>query len=161
VIDLFLARYVYFLVVVLLAIGLYCMLAHRNLVKKIIAMLIFQTAIFVFFIEGAVKEGAEAPVLRPGQPVDAADYVNPLPHLLILTAIVVGVGIVGVAFALLLRLHRTYGTLDEEAILGIIGAAEAPLTDGSDVGDPESEMATGIGPAPDQPGTPSAPEDEA
>jgi multicomponent Na+:H+ antiporter subunit C len=126
--EVFLARYVYFLVVVLLAIGLYGMLAHRNLVKKIIAMLIFQTAIFIFFIEGSVKEGAEAPVLQPGQTVDAADYVNPLPHLLILTAIVVGVGIVGVAFALLLKLHRAYGTLDEEAILGAIGAAERGST---------------------------------
>lgn len=122
-IDDLLARYAYFLVVVLLAIGLYGMLAHRNLVKKIIAMMIFQTAIFVFFIEGSVKDDAEAPVVRSGRAVDAADYVNPLPHLLILTAIVVGVGIVGVAFALLLRLHRAYGTLDEEAILGVIGAA--------------------------------------
>ncbi len=120
--EIFLARYVYFFVVVLLAIGLYGMLAHRNLVKKIIAMLIFHTAIFIFFIEGSVKDDAEAPVILPGREVVAADYVNPLPHLLILTAIVVGAGIIGVAFALLLRLHRAYGTLDEEAILGIIGS---------------------------------------
>ena len=138
--ELFLARYVYYLVVVLLAIGLYGMLAHRNLVKKIIAMLIFQTAIFVFFIEGSVKDDAEAPVLQPGRVVDAADYVNPLPHLLILTAIVVGVGVVGVAFALLLKLHRAYGTLDEEAILGAIGAAEKRGTaEQADVVEPGDE----------------------
>jgi multicomponent Na+:H+ antiporter subunit C len=117
VIDLLLARYVYVLVVVLLAIGLYGMLVHRNLVKKIIAMLIFQTAIYVFFVEGSVKLDATAPVLRPGEAVDPADYVNPLPHLLILTAIVVGVAVVGVAFALLQRLYEAHGTLDEEAIL--------------------------------------------
>jgi multicomponent Na+:H+ antiporter subunit C len=119
-IDLILARYVYFLVVVLLAIGVYGMLADRNLVRKIIGMLIFQTAIYMFFIEGSVKEGGSAPVVQPGAPVDAADYVNPLPHLLILTAIVVGVAIVGVAFALLLKLHRAYGTLDEPSILDAI-----------------------------------------
>ena len=116
-IDVLFARYVYLLVVVLLAIGLYGMLVHRNLVKKIIAMLIFQTAIYVFFVEGSVKQDATAPVLRSGEVVDPADYVNPLPHLLILTAIVVGVAVVGVAFALLQRLHEAYGTLDEEAIL--------------------------------------------
>lgn len=132
--EVFLARYVYFLVVVLLAIGLYGMLAHRNLVKKIIAMLIFHTAIFIFFIEGSVKDGAEAPVLQPGREVVAADYVNPLPHLLILTAIVVGAGIIGVAFALLLRLHRAYGSLDEEAILGAIVAEEAQRAGSADSG---------------------------
>jgi multicomponent Na+:H+ antiporter subunit C len=120
--ELILARYVYFLVVVLLAIGLFGMLERRNLVKKIIAMLIFQTAIYVFFIEGSVKEDATAPVIDPEVGTAAAEYVNPLPHLLILTAIVVGVAVVGVAFALLLRLHQAYGTLDEDAILAAIGS---------------------------------------
>lgn len=115
-IDLLLARYVYVLVVVLLAIGLYGMLAHRNLVKKIIAMLIFQTAIYVFFVEGSVKDDATAPVLRSGEVVDPADYVNPLPHLLILTAIVVGVGVVGVALSLLVRIYRAHGSLDEAVV---------------------------------------------
>jgi multicomponent Na+:H+ antiporter subunit C len=115
--DVILDRYVYFLVVVLLAIGLYGMLAERHLVKKVIGMIIFQTAIYLFFIEGSVKEGATAPVIDERIGTDAALYVNPLPHLLILTAIVVGVGVVGVAFALLLRIHRAHGSLDEDVVV--------------------------------------------
>ncbi|MGY6502625.1 MAG: sodium:proton antiporter [Acidimicrobiales bacterium] len=123
-IELILARYVYFLVVVLLALGLYGMLARRNLVKKILGMIIFQTAIYLFFIEGSVKDGATAPVIDPSIGTDPADYVNPLPHLLILTAIVVGVGVVGVAFALLMRIHQAHGTLDEEEILAQLSARD-------------------------------------
>jgi multicomponent Na+:H+ antiporter subunit C len=115
--EMILARYVYLLVAVLLAVGLYGMLTRRNLVKKVIGMMIFQTAIYLFFIEGSVKEGATAPVIDPAVGTDAAQYVNPLPHLLILTAIVVGVGVVGVAFALLLQIHRAHGSLDEDTVL--------------------------------------------
>jgi multicomponent Na+:H+ antiporter subunit C len=111
------ARYVYVVVLVLLSIGLFGMLAARNLVKKIIAMTIFQTAIYLFFIEGSVKDGATVPVIDPAIGVDAGSYVNPLPHLLILTAIVVGVAVVGVALSLLLRIHRAHGTLDEELVV--------------------------------------------
>lgn len=114
--DLFLDRYVYLLVVVLLSVGLYGMLVRRNLVKKVIGMMIFQTAIYLFFIEGSVKRGATAPIVEEGIGTEAASYVNPLPHLLILTAIVVGVAVVGVAFALLLRIHDVHGTLDEDGV---------------------------------------------
>jgi multicomponent Na+:H+ antiporter subunit C len=117
VIELIADRYVYLLVLVLLAIGLYGMLALQNLVKKIIGMTIFQTAIYIFFIEGSVKRGATVPVIDPDIGSDAAAYVNPLPHLLILTAIVVGVAVVGVALSLLISLYRTHGTLDEDAII--------------------------------------------
>lgn len=127
-IELVLARYVYFLVVVLLALGLYGMLARRNLIKRVIGMMIFQTAIYLFFIEGSVKDDATAPVIDPAVGTDPADYVNPLPHLLILTAIVVGVGVSGVAFALLIKLYRAHGTLDEDEIL-------SQLTDGNVRGD--------------------------
>lgn len=116
-IDLLADRYVYLLVLVLLAIGLYGMLALSNLVKKIIGMTIFQTAIYIFFIEGSVKFGATLPVIDPELGTDPAAYVNPLPHLLILTAIVVGVAVVGVALALLVSLYRTHGTFDEDAII--------------------------------------------
>jgi multicomponent Na+:H+ antiporter subunit C len=115
--EVLLARYVYLLVVVLLAIGLYGVLVRRSLVKKVIGLVIFQTAIYLFFIEGSVKEGATVPVIDPDLGQDAATYVNPLPHLLILTALVVGVGVVGVAFALLLQIHRALGTLDEHEVI--------------------------------------------
>jgi multicomponent Na+:H+ antiporter subunit C len=121
--DFLLDRYVYLLVVVLLSVGLYGMLARRNLVKKIIGMIIFQTAIYLFFIEGSVKEDATVPVIDPAIGDDPAAYVNPLPHLLILTAIVVGVAVVGVAFALLLQIHREHGTLDEHAVMAQLAAS--------------------------------------
>lgn len=117
VIDLFLSRYVYFLTVVLLAIGLYGMLGKRNLLKKLIGMNIFQTAIFLFFIEGATKTGGSVPVIDEMLGTEAAKYVNPLPHVLILTGIVVGLSLTGVALAFLLRIYRAYKTLDDKAIM--------------------------------------------
>ena len=116
-VELFLARYVYLFVVVLLAIGLYGMFAKRNLAKKVVGMTIFTTAIYLFFIEGSVVEGGSAPVIHPELGSDPDAYVDPLPHLLILTAIVVGVGIVGVALALLVRIYRAHGSLDEDVVV--------------------------------------------
>ncbi|MGB2814296.1 MAG: cation:proton antiporter subunit C [Dehalococcoidales bacterium] len=117
VIDLFLSRYVYFMIVVLLAIGIYGMLGKRNLMKKLIGMNIFQTAIFLFFIEGATKTGGSVPVIDEMLGMEAAKYINPLPHVLILTGIVVGLSLTGVALAFLLRIYRAYKTLDDRAIM--------------------------------------------
>ncbi len=117
ILELFVARYVYLLIVVLLALGLYGMLAKRNLLKKLIGMNIFQTAIFLFFIEGATKSGGSVPIIDFKLGMEAASYVNPLPHVLILTGIVVGLSLTGVALALLLVIHRAYNTLDDEAIM--------------------------------------------
>jgi multicomponent Na+:H+ antiporter subunit C len=115
--DLFLSRYVYFMVVILLAIGLYGMLGKRNLLKKLIGMNIFQTAIFLFFIEGAVKKGGTVPVIDESIGTAAAQYINPLPHVLILTGIVVGLSLTGAALAFLLIIYRAYKTLDDQAII--------------------------------------------
>ena len=117
VMDLFLSRYVYVMIVILLAIGIYGMLGKRNLLKKLIGMNIFQTAIFLFFIEGATKTGGSVPVIDEMLGMDAAKYVNPLPHVLILTGIVVGLSLTGVALAFLLRIYRAYKTLDDRAIM--------------------------------------------
>ncbi len=110
------ARYVYLLVVALLAVGLTAVLVERNLVQKLIGLAIFNTAVFIFFIEGSVKADGTVPVIDPEIGVEAAAYMNPLPHLLILTAIVVTVAVKGVALALLVSIHRTHGTLDEEEL---------------------------------------------
>ena len=117
VMDLFLSRYVYVMIVILLAIGIYGMLGKRNLLKKLIGMNIFQTAIFLFFIEGATKTGGSVPVIDEMLGMEAAKYVNPLPHVLILTGIVVGLSLTGVALAFLLRIYRAYKTLDDRAIM--------------------------------------------
>jgi multicomponent Na+:H+ antiporter subunit C len=92
------------------------MIAKRNLIKKLIGLNIFQTAIFLFYIHGAVQPGGTVPVWDP-RVTAAAQYINPLPHVLILTAIVVSVATTGVALALTVAIYRRYRTLDETALL--------------------------------------------
>ena len=110
----------YWLAALLLVIGLHGMLVRPNLVKKLMAMNIMQVAVIMFFISLAVKTGGTAPIeihgTGHGTP-DATAYINPLPHALMLTAIVVGVSTTGVALALLIRIYRHYGTLEEPEIL--------------------------------------------
>ena len=111
-------HYAYWFIMVLLVIGLYGMIFKKNLVKKIIGMYIFQVAIILFFVASASKWLATVPVLDHGIPGEASvQYINPLPHTLMLTAIVVGVAISGVAFALIIRIYRRYRTLDENTLL--------------------------------------------
>jgi multicomponent Na+:H+ antiporter subunit C len=80
--------------------------------KKVIGMNIFQTGIFLFFITLAFRAGGTPPVIEDG----GGPYVSPLPHVLILTAIVVGVSLTAVALALVIRIYSEYGTLDEETL---------------------------------------------
>ena len=112
--------------VVLMMVGFYAMTGKTNLVKKLVGMNIFQWSIILFVVSLAAKRGATIPIAldghdSPGEVADAglnaAHYVNPLPHVLMLTAIVVGVAITGVALALLLRIFRRYGTLEEDELL--------------------------------------------
>jgi len=116
----FVHNYTYFFMTLLLVIGLYGMIGKRNLVKKVIGLSIFQTAIFLFYIYGATYPGATVPVWDPRWGTSAAQYVNPLPHVLILTAIVVSVATTGVALALLIAIYRRYGVLDERALLELM-----------------------------------------
>ncbi len=106
-------------------IGFYAMIGKRNLVKKLIGMNIFQTAIILMFVSAGVKHGAKIPILDKyaalEKGVEVAGVVNPLPHVLMLTAIVVSVSVTGVALAILLRIYREYGTLEEDEILEKLG----------------------------------------
>jgi len=119
------AKYNYWIYVILMMIGFYAMIGKRNLVKKLIGMNIFQTAIILMFVSSGVKHGAQIPILNKYEVikhgVDATGVVNPLPHVLMLTAIVVSVSITGVALAILLRIYRQYGTLEEDEILEKLG----------------------------------------
>lgn len=113
----FLGRYPYFFVALLMTIGLYGMLAKRNLLKKIIGMNILQTAIYVFFIQGGSKTGATVPVIASDVGEQAVSYMNPLPHALIITAIVVGIAVTGLAMAFLINISSNYNSVDEPTIL--------------------------------------------
>lgn len=116
--DVLVGHYSYWFIMALLVIGLYGIIFKKNLVKKIIGMSIFQVAIILFFVASASKWGATVPVLEHGvQPEASVQYINPLPHTLMLTAIVVGVAINGVAFALVIQIYRRYRTLDENTLL--------------------------------------------
>ncbi|HDJ23567.1 MAG: NADH-quinone oxidoreductase subunit J [Candidatus Aminicenantes bacterium 4484_214] len=117
-IEFFLGHYAYWFVLILLVIGLYGMIIKHNLVKKVIGLSIFQVAIILFFIASSTKWEATVPVLaNHHEKIQAAAYINPLPHTLMLTAIVVGVATSGVSFALLILTYRRYKTLNETELL--------------------------------------------
>jgi len=98
--------------------GFYIMVTRYNLVKKLIGMYLVQTSVIFFLVSISVKKGATIPVLlSTTEPVQAANYANPLPHVLTLTAIVVGVATLGVGLALCAAIYREYGSLDEEEII--------------------------------------------
>jgi len=104
--------YNYWVVMVLMMIGLYIVIAHGNLIKKIVGLNIFQTSVFIFYISLAKVEGGTAPILAEGINL----YSNPLPHVLILTAIVVGISTTALGLALVVRIKEAYGTMEEEDI---------------------------------------------
>lgn len=110
-------HYDYFMIALLMAIGMYAMLGKRNLVKKLVGMSIFQTGIFLFFIQGARKLGGTVPIIDEHLGTEAALYINPVPHVLILTGIVVGISLTGVALAFIIKIYRDFGTLDDKTIM--------------------------------------------
>jgi multicomponent Na+:H+ antiporter subunit C len=153
-IDFIVARFNYWIYIILMMLGLFAMITKNNLVKKLIGMSIFQTGIILFYVSIGVKEGATIPILshdtlhppihadagelsvahgtydeaadvaQPGGEthgssgaIDVAEYANPLPHVLMLTAIVVGVATLGVALAIVQKIHREYQSLEESEIL--------------------------------------------
>jgi len=102
----------YWVVIVLMMIGLYIVIARGNLVKKIIGLNIFQTAVFIFYISAGKVSGGTAPILTD----TAEQYSNPLPHVLILTAIVVGIATTSLGLALIVRIKEAYGSVEEQDI---------------------------------------------
>ncbi|WP_226703970.1 cation:proton antiporter subunit C [Microbulbifer elongatus] len=106
------SHYNYWIVIALMMIGLYMVIAQGNLVKKIIGLNIFQTSVFIFYISVGKVDGGGAPILTEGETL----YSNPLPHVLILTAIVVGIATTALALALTIRIKRAYGSIEERDI---------------------------------------------
>ncbi len=111
------SSYNYWISILLMLIGFYAIIAKKNLIKKVIGLNIFQTAIFLFFISlGAVK-GGTAPIVSERMIEKGYVYVNPLPHVVILTAMVVAVATTAVALSLIIRMNEEYGTIEEDEIL--------------------------------------------
>ena len=101
--------YNYWIVVFLMMSGFYIVISANNLVKKVVGLNIFQTSVFMLYITMGKVSGGTAPIVVEG----ATHYSNPLPHVLILTAIVVGVATTAVGLSLIVRIKRAYGTVEE------------------------------------------------
>lgn len=110
----------YWFFIALMLTGLYIVVSRSNLVKKIVGLNIFQTAVFMFYISIGKVEGGTAPIYSlKGTPVEGVVYSNPLPHVLILTAIVVGVATTALGLALIVRIREEFDTIEEQEILDI------------------------------------------
>ncbi len=107
-----LGLYNYWIVMVLMMAGFYVVISRGNLIKKIVGLNIFQTSVFLLSISMGIIEGGTAPILEEGLKV----FSNPLPHVLILTAIVVGVATTALGLALIVRINESYGTIEEDEI---------------------------------------------
>ena len=107
-----LGLYNYWIVIFLAMAGLYIVIARGNLIKKLIGLNIFQTSVFLLYISMGKVEGGTAPIVAQGM----ATYSNPLPHVLILTAIVVGIATTSVGLSLVIRIREAYDTIEEDEI---------------------------------------------
>ena len=120
----------YWVVIFLMMVGFYALISRGNLVKKVIGLNIFQTSVIIFYVSTGKIVGGTAPILV-GDSHGAAEagarvlYSNPLPHVLMLTAIVVGVATMAMALALVVRIRETYGTVEEDEIQAQVLADEA------------------------------------
>lgn len=113
----------YLIVICLMMGGLFIVISQNNLVKKLVGLAIFQTSVFLFYITVGKIAGGTAPIL-----LDSADvaYSNPLPHVLILTAIVVGVATTALGLALVLRIHAAFGSIEDDEVLTMKAEAALP-----------------------------------
>jgi multicomponent Na+:H+ antiporter subunit C len=113
ILSTFVGHYNFVITIFLMVAGLYIVAARGNLVKKLVGLAIFQTSVYLLYIEPAKILGGTAPILDPAFTV----YSNPLPHVLILTAIVVGVATMALGLALVVRINEAYGTVEEDEII--------------------------------------------
>ncbi len=105
----------YWVFAIVLMVGLYTVIAKINLVKKLIGLSIFQSAVFLMYITMDKVEGGTAPIIQQG--MEDQVFSNPLPQVLILTAIVVGVSTLALGLAIVVRIFEAYGTIEEDEIL--------------------------------------------
>ena len=111
----------YFVTIFLMIAGLFIVIARGNLIKKLVGLSIFQTSVYLLYIAPGKVIGGTAPVISDAFKL----YSNPLPHVLILTAIVVGVATLALGLALVVRIRETYGSIEEDEILALDAAEDA------------------------------------
>ena len=108
----FLAHYNQYITIFLMVSGLYIVIARGNMVKKLVGLSLFQTSVYLLYISAGKVTGGTAPIIDPRFTV----YSHPLPHVLILTAIVVGIATLALGLALVVRINEAYGTIEEDEI---------------------------------------------
>ncbi|MBY6204928.1 cation:proton antiporter subunit C [Halomonas denitrificans] len=134
-----LGHYNYYVVVVLMMIGFYAVIARGNMAKKIMGLNLFQTSVFILFISAGKILGGATPILRDGVEV----YSNPLPHVLILTAIVVGVATTAVGLALAVRINEAYGSIEDDLLIEAEDVVDTEGTHQDRSPDPDHAAETG------------------
>jgi multicomponent Na+:H+ antiporter subunit C len=117
-----LGHFAYFVTIFLMMAGLYIVIARGNLIKKLVGLGIFQTSVYLLYIAPGKVVGGTAPIISESFKL----YSNPLPHVLILTAIVVGVATLALGLALAVRIREAYGSIEEDEILALDGAPAGP-----------------------------------
>jgi len=115
-------NYFYFIAIVLFMVGFHTMLTHSNLIKKVIAMNIMDTSVFLMMVAVGYIHGAKPPIMDSAQPEGL--YINPLPSALIITGIIVAVSITAFALSLVVKIYQYYGTIDADEIAEIRGSEE-------------------------------------
>jgi multicomponent Na+:H+ antiporter subunit C len=108
-------HFTYFITVFLMIAGLFILIARGNLIKKLVGLGIFQTSVYLLYIAPGKLVGGTAPILSDAFTI----YSNPLPHVLILTAIVVGVATLALGLALVVRIREAYDSIEEDEILSL------------------------------------------
>jgi multicomponent Na+:H+ antiporter subunit C len=119
------AHYSYWITIFVMIAGMYILIARGNLMKKLIGLATLQTSVYLLYIAPGKLIGGTAPIVAEGFTV----YSNPLPHVLILTAIVVGVATLALGLAIVVRIREAYGTVEEDEILEKDRAAGEPQAD--------------------------------
>jgi multicomponent Na+:H+ antiporter subunit C len=116
VINEVIAHYNYWITIVLMVSGIYIVVAKSNMIKTLLGLAVFQTSVYLLYLSPGMILGGSPPILAEGFTV----YSNPLPHVLILTAIVVGVATLALGLALVVRINESYGTIEEDEIMDVV-----------------------------------------
>jgi multicomponent Na+:H+ antiporter subunit C len=118
----FAAHYNYWVTTFLMVAGIYIVAARSNMIKTLVGLGIFQTSVYLLYLTPGKVIGATPPIIEPGYEL----YSNPLPHVLILTAIVVGVATLALGLALVVRIHEAYRTIEEDEVVAVIEREDHP-----------------------------------
>ena len=109
-------HYNYWITILLMVSGLYIVVAKSNMIKRLLGLSVFQSSVYLLYLSPGKIIGGTPPIIEPGIDV----YSNPLPHVLMLTAIVVGIAVLALGLALVVRINEAFGTIEEDEIVAVV-----------------------------------------